>query len=83
MAVRASAVRALTSPRVARREYEAEASPAYVMSQMGHTSSALALEIYARKMERSRDTGSKMDALIKGADWALSGTRDDSGSGLS
>jgi integrase len=27
--------------------YEAGASPAYVMSQMGHTSSALALEVYA------------------------------------
>jgi len=36
--------------------YEAGASPAYVMSQMGHTSAALALEVYARKMERRRDT---------------------------
>jgi integrase len=54
--------------------YEAGASPAYVMSQMGHTSSALALEVYARKMERSRDTGARMDALIRGADWALTGT---------
>jgi hypothetical protein len=34
------------------------------MSQMGHTSSALALEIYAKKMERSRDTGARMDALV-------------------
>ena len=32
--------------------YEAGASPACVMSQMGHTSSALALEVYAKKMER-------------------------------
>jgi integrase len=54
--------------------YEAGASPAYVMAQMGHTSSALALEIYARKMERSRDTGARMDALLKGADWAQTGT---------
>jgi hypothetical protein len=46
------------------------------MRQMGHTSSALALEVYARKMERSRDTGAKMDALVKGADWALLGTSD-------
>jgi integrase len=57
--------------------YEVGASPAYVMAQMGHTSSALALEVYARKMERSRDTGARMDALIRGADWALSGTTAD------
>ena len=49
--------------------YEAGASPAYVISQMGHTSSALALEVYARKMARSRDTGARMDALVQGADW--------------
>lgn len=54
--------------------YEAGASPAYVMSQMGHTSSALALEVYARKMERQRDTGERMDALVRGADWAPTGT---------
>jgi integrase len=54
--------------------YEAGASPAYVMAQMGHTSSALALEVYARKMQRQRDTGARMDALLKGADWAQMGT---------
>jgi integrase len=54
--------------------YEAGASPAYVMSQMGHTSADLALEVYARKMERKRDTGERMDALIRGADWAPTGT---------
>ncbi len=54
--------------------YEAVASPAYVMAQMGHTSSALALEVYARKMERQRETGARMDALIRGADWAQMGT---------
>jgi hypothetical protein len=54
--------------------YEAGASPAYVMSQMGHTSSALALEVYAKKMERKRDTGARMDALIRTADWAQVGT---------
>jgi integrase len=43
--------------------YEAGASPAYVM-----------LEVYAKKMVRSRDTGVRMDTLIRGADWALSGT---------
>lgn len=54
--------------------YEAGASPAYVMSQMGHTSSALALEVYARKLERQRDTGDRMDALVRGAEWAQTGT---------
>jgi integrase len=49
--------------------YEAGASPAYVMAQMGHTSSALALEVYAKKMARSRDTGERMDELLRGADW--------------
>ncbi len=36
--------------------FEAGASPAYVMSQLGHTSSALSPEVYARKLMRSRDT---------------------------
>jgi integrase len=54
--------------------YEAGASPAYVMAQMGHTSPGLALEVYAKKMSRSRDTGARMDALIRGADWAPMGT---------
>ena len=54
--------------------YEAGASPAYVMSQMGHKSAALALEVYARKMDRQRDTGERMDALVRGADWAQTGT---------
>jgi integrase len=48
--------------------YEAGASPAYVMSQMGHSSSSLALEIYAKKMEVARDTGQRMDALVWGAE---------------
>jgi integrase len=54
--------------------YEAGASPAYVMAQMGHTSAALALEVYARKMERQRDTGARLDALVRGAEWAQAGT---------
>jgi integrase len=54
--------------------YKAGASPAYVMSQLGHTSAALALEVYAKKMERQRDTGARMDALIRAADWAQTGT---------
>jgi hypothetical protein len=47
------------------------------MAQMGHTSSALALEVYARKIERQRETGARTDALIRGADWARMGTNGD------
>jgi hypothetical protein len=54
--------------------YEAGASPAYVMAQMGHTSSALALDVYARVIQRKRDTGERVDALLRGADWAQTGT---------
>ena len=54
--------------------YEAGASPGYVMVQMGHTSASLALEVYTRTMERKRDTGDRMDALLRTADWAQAGT---------
>ena len=54
--------------------YEAGATPAYVMAQMGHTDAALALEVYTKVMERKRDTGERMDALVRGAEWALMGT---------
>ena len=54
--------------------YESGASPAYVMAQMGHESAALALEVYSKVMERKRDTGQRMDALVRGADWAQMGT---------
>jgi hypothetical protein len=47
------------------------------MAQIGHTSSALALEVYTRKMARSRDTGARMDALLQGADWAQVGINGD------
>ncbi|MFL5960130.1 MAG: tyrosine-type recombinase/integrase [Gaiellaceae bacterium] len=49
--------------------YEAGATPAYVMAQMGHTDASLALEVYSKVMERKRDTGERMDALVRGADW--------------
>ena len=57
--------------------HEAGASPAYVMSQMGHTDASLALEVYAKVMERQRDTGERMDALIRGAEWAETGRNAD------
>ena len=45
------------------------------MAQMGHTDASLALEIYSKVMERKRDTGERMDALVKGADWAAMGSK--------
>jgi integrase len=47
--------------------YEAGATPAYSMAQMGHTDASLALEINSKVMERKRDTGERMDALVRGA----------------
>jgi integrase len=58
--------------------FEAGASPAYAMQQMGHANAALALEVYSKVMERKRDTGARMDALLRGADWAPMGTNGDS-----
>ncbi len=54
--------------------YEAGATPAFVMQQMGHTDAPLALEIYSKVMERKRDTGERMDALIRGPVSAQTGT---------
>jgi hypothetical protein len=44
------------------------------MAQMGHTDPSLALEVYSKVMERKRDTGERMDALVRGADCAQTGT---------
>jgi integrase len=57
--------------------YEAGAQPTDVMGQLGHKSSKLALEVYARRMKRDRDTGKRIDALVQ---WAQMGTNDDSDS---
>ena len=62
------------TPRNRSNIYEAGATTAYVMAQMGHTDASLALEVYSKVMERKRDTGVRMDALIRGADWAQMGT---------
>lgn len=53
---------------------DADAVRSHVMSQMGHTSAALALEVYSKMMARQRETGVRMDALVRGADWAQMGT---------
>ena len=35
---------------------------------MGHTSASMALEVYSRMMTRDRDTGTRLDVLVRGAD---------------
>lgn len=45
--------------------FEAGASPGYAMQQMGHTTPSLALSIYNRVLERQRDTGERMSALLR------------------
>jgi integrase len=45
--------------------YEAGASPAFVMAQLGHVDAALSLEVYAKVVERTRDTGERIDALLR------------------
>jgi integrase len=57
-------------------QYEAGATPAYVMAQMGHADPSLALAVYTKVMERKRDTGELMGAVVRGADWAQTGTND-------
>jgi integrase len=57
--------------------YEAGATPPEVMDQVGHKSARLALEVYARKLDRDRETGKRMDALV---DWAQAGTNNNSAS---
>ncbi len=57
--------------------YEAGASPALVMELLGHTGASLALEVYAKKVNRARDTGERMDALVRSVDLrAQTGTSD-------
>ena len=42
---------------------------------MYHYDASLALEVYSKVMERKRDTGARMDALIRGAEWAATTQR--------
>jgi integrase len=49
-------------------------TPPYVMAQMGHTSPNLALAIYAKCMDRRDGEPKRLEALVKGQDWAPMGT---------
>jgi integrase len=49
--------------------------PPYVMAQMGHTTSSLTLEIYARQMDRRDGEPGRLRALVNGAEWHPAGTQ--------
>ena len=53
--------------------FEAGATVPYVMAQLGHADPRVTLGIYAHVLRRRGDTGARMDALVRGADWAGSG----------
>jgi len=36
----------------------------------------MALEVYSKMMTRDRDTGARVDALVRGVDWAPMGTNE-------
>jgi integrase len=48
--------------------------PPWVMRQMGHTTPALTLAIYAREMDRRDGEPERLKALVEGAEWAPAGT---------
>jgi integrase len=55
--------------------YAAGATPPAVMAAMGHTSAALALEVYAKVVAGStKGLGESMARLVRGPEWAQMGT---------
>jgi hypothetical protein len=46
--------------------------------QIGHSDPKVTLSVYAHVLERKRDHGERLDALVRGADWARMGTSGDS-----
>ena len=47
----------------------------YVMQQLGHADPAFTLRVYAHVMRFAEDERARLQALVEGSDWALSGTR--------
>ena len=48
-------------------------APPDVMAEMGHTTPALALSIYAHAMRRDEGERERLQALVNGVDWAANG----------
>jgi integrase len=51
----------------------------YVMAQAGHSDPKMTLGIYAKVIASATDHGAALDELVRGAEWALMGTRGDFG----
>ncbi len=54
--------------------FEAGATVPYVMAQLGHADPKVTLGIYAHVLRRKGDTGARLDALVRAADWAAAGS---------
>ena len=54
--------------------FEAGATVPYVMAQLGHADPKVTLGIYAHVLRRKGDTGERLDALVRAADWAATGS---------
>jgi integrase len=54
--------------------FEAGATVPYVMAQLGHADPKVTLSIYAHVLRRKGDTGDRLDALVRAADWAATGS---------
>jgi integrase len=54
--------------------FEAGATVPYVMAQLGHADPKVTLSIYAHVLRRRGDTGDRLDALVRAADWAATGS---------
>jgi integrase len=59
--------------------FEAGATVPYVMAQLGHADPKVTLSIYAHVLRRKGDTGDRLDALVRAADWAATGSERRSG----
>jgi integrase len=57
--------------------FEAGATVPYVMDQLGHADPKVTLSIYTHVLGRKPDHGKRLDALVRGADWAPLGTSDE------
>lgn len=60
--------------------FEAGATVPYVMAQLGHADPKVTLTIYAHVLQRKSDTGERLDALVRGTEWAATGSGGDVGS---
>jgi integrase len=54
--------------------FEAGATVPYVKAQLGHADPKVTLGIYAHVLRRKGDTGDRLDALVRAADWAAAGS---------